>query len=105
MLIWGGGMLVLYTFRFRAKRNAYFRRFEHEIDFFAGDPIFYLGSRRAYREVVRKMREPQPDAEMERLRRDMMRSFRDYLIWVFGFPVAAVTVMVFLIAIGIARFV
>lgn len=96
-------MLVLYSFRFRAKRNAYFRRFEHEIDFFAGDPIFYPGSRRAYHEVVRRMREPQPDAELEQLRRDMMRSFRDYLIWVFGFPVVAVAVAAFLIATGIVR--
>jgi hypothetical protein len=96
-------MLVLYTFRFRAKRNAYFRRFEHEIDFFAGDPIFYPGSRGAYQEVVRRMREPQPDAESERLRRDMMRSYRDCLIWTFGFPVVAVAVL--LIAIGIVRLV
>lgn len=98
-------MVILYTFRFRAKRNAYFRRFVHEIDFFACDPIFYPGSRRAYHEVVRRMREPQPDAKLEQLRREMMRSYRDCLIWTFGFPVVAVAVMVFLIATGIVRLV
>jgi hypothetical protein len=96
MVTWFGVGVVLY-FRSRVKLNAYLRRFEHEIDFFAGDPIFFPGSLRAYRDGRRVLHEQQPDPEAEQLRLDMWRRFRYYLIWVFGFPAIFVGVAVILI--------
>lgn len=96
MVTWGGVGVVLFL-RTKVKQNAYLRRFEHQIDFFAGDPIFQPGSLRAFRDVGRVMHEKQPDAEAEQLRLEMWRRFRYFMIWLFGFPAIFVGVSVLLI--------
>lgn len=102
LITWLGGEAVLY-FRFRVSRNAYLRRFEREIDFFAGDPIFYPGSVRAYREVVRIMRERQTNAELEQLRLQMWRHYRYCMTWIFGFPFIVVGAVALLILTGLVH--
>lgn len=99
VITWVGIGAVLF-FRARGRQNAYLRRFEGEINFFAGDPIFFPGSVRAYRDTVRAMRERQPDADLERLRREMWRHFRYYIVWIFGFPIIVVGAVVLLILSG-----
>ncbi len=84
------GVGILLFFRARIKQNKYPRRFEHEIDFFAGDPLFYPGSFHAYRDTARVMRQRQPDAESEHPRHQMWQRFRSFMIWVFGLPIITV---------------
>ncbi|HEU5440427.1 MAG TPA: hypothetical protein VFU88_14135 [Ktedonobacterales bacterium] len=99
---WLGVGAVLFL-RTRVVQNAYLRRFEHEIDFHIGDPIFIPGSLRAYRAIGRVMREPQPDPELERHRREIYRRFRYYLIWIFGFPPIVFAVMALALTKGLVH--
>jgi hypothetical protein len=98
-IAWLGGTFALY-FRARVKQNAYLRRFEHEIPFFAGDPLFIPASFRAYRATIRVMWEPQSDPALERLRREMWRRLLYAFIWGFGFPLMTFCSIALLTATG-----
>jgi hypothetical protein len=103
VMTWLGGEGILYAFHVQAKRTAYLQRFAHQIDFVAGAPLFFPGSIQAYRDVGRVMREPQADAEAERLRREMWRRYRQFQLWVFGVPVTCIGVAALVIATGFVR--
>ena len=94
------GVGVLIFMRCRLLQNAYIRRFKHEMDWAMGDPIFVVGSLRSHRRVQSLMRDPQPDPEVEAIRREIYRRFRLYLFWIFGFPVVCIAAAAFLIASG-----
>jgi hypothetical protein len=49
------------------------------------------------------MREPQADAEVEQLRREIWRRYRQFQLWVFGFPALCIGVVALLIETGLVR--
>jgi hypothetical protein len=95
-----GGFLFM---RSRLLQNAYLRGFKHELDFALGDPFFVAGSVRTSRRIYSLMHDLQPNAELERTRREIWRRLRYYLTWIFGFPVICIAVAAFLIATGLVR--
>lgn len=100
-IAWIVVVIVLYV-RTYLKQRAYLRHFAHEYPYLAGEPLFDVPRTfRAYREVARLGRERQSDPELERLRREMWRRNRSYIIWLFGFPVLVIGVAALLIATGI----
>ncbi len=80
-------------------RAAYLRRRgTGEIALTSGDPFFQPVSFRAYRDLSRVLTERQADTDLERLRREMWRRLRLFLMWNFGFPLIFVGVAALLVA-------
>jgi hypothetical protein len=101
-----GGMLVLFVWAF-AKQRAYLRRCASKYPFLAHKPFYFpLGSVNFSSDRVLHplLHQRQAEPELERLRRDMWRSFRYYRIWLFGFPVLVAGVLALLILSGLVTF-
>lgn len=93
MLFWFGGMAVLFV-RFRLKQHAYIHHFENELRFLAGSPLYIPSSAQGVGDALRVMRQRQSDPDLEKLRRNMWRRYLFIVLWVFGFPVAVIALVV-----------
>lgn len=103
--MWFGGEVVLYTFRFRALRSAYLRRLSpidryQTLDLYMPGPGNPPGTYRRLREALWHQ---QDNPDLERLRREVWRRYRQCIIWMFGFPVFCIGVAALLIATGLVR--
>jgi hypothetical protein len=96
-ILWFAPTIVLF-FRFRKKSVAYLRPFPpidryRTLDLYTviGDPPG------TYRRILDVQLRRQGDPELERLRREMWRSYGLVMLWVFGFPLltfAALTILI-----------
>jgi hypothetical protein len=84
---WIGVGIALY-FRYRSKQRNYLKRFP-PVEGISLDTYFPSDPRRVLQAINRAMRQRQDDPELERMRREMWRSYRTIVVWVFGFPLVA----------------
>ena len=96
--LWLGGMFALF-FRFRRTQREYLRRFP-PVEGVPLDMYWGGGPRSVTREIFRVMRQRQDDPELERLRREVWRSYRTVALWGFGFPLICFGVITLLILTG-----
>lgn len=93
--MWLGGTVILYL-RFLKRQRGYLRNFPPvdsvPLDTLGGNP-FGAWSRAVFRAQLQR----QPDAELERMRRDLLGHWRFVLLWGYGFPVLVI-VMIFAVA-------
>ncbi len=92
-ITWVGGAVLLYL-RHLKRERAYLRHFPPvdgvPLDALRGGNPFGARSRAAFRVMLRR----QPEPELERMRRDLWRRWRYVLLWIYGFPVGVIGVIV-----------
>jgi hypothetical protein len=100
-ILWVVPAIVLFA-RYRVNREIYLCRFPpidryRTLDMFS---LWGMNPAGTYKRVLHALWEPQDNADLEQLRREMWRSYGLFALWTLGFPITIFGVIILLILTG-----